>query len=482
MSRGRNATQQQDAAIQRMTAVQAQEDQRKADLLLHERERNAIRSELDQTPKGLPKSVPSNLVAIMSQDPWFVGQLAVNEMDKDLYWRGQPMEAHHMSEICRMIGNAYGLDYKISAIEQECRALGEKHLINPARDYFKGLTWDGKSRWRELAEDVLHIEASELHIAYLSKLMAATVRRVMEPGCKFDNIFIIIGHQGQGKSRFFKALGGEFFGAPDLHTANSVDSRMVLHRNIINEIQEVDKLSNKTDARALKSLLSTQEDIYRVPYGRKPQTHKRMFIIVGSANESDGLIQDHTGDRRWWVVELGELKVDVQRFTGMRDQLWAEAVVLQEQLLRLEQANPEIGYFDLSDAEARLQKTANAQYRSYDPFVDLITSNRQRLELQIKNVWNRDRKKGLTMLQMMEAMDIPDHVRISNPGSIMRLMGPALRSLGWSKVQSNTTQDRSWRWFPGDFEDVIASRAPAATWIPRLGEPLPVVPLERVIS
>ena len=41
--------------------------------------------------------------------------------------------------------------------------------------------------------------------------LIAAVARVFEPGCKFDNCFVIVGKQGARKSTFWSTLGGPFF-------------------------------------------------------------------------------------------------------------------------------------------------------------------------------------------------------------------------------------------------------------------------------
>ena len=158
-------------------------------------DRNWIKSQLVRTKEGHPKSAGGNLVTIMSLDTEFLYQFKVNDMNQELYWKDQPLEAYHISQIQQLLLYQYGVSFQVHDIEYEARSQGEKHRFNPARDYFRSLKWDGTCRFKELATEVLHIEATDLNLAYLTKFMTAVVKRTEEPGCKFDSMLVLVGPQ-----------------------------------------------------------------------------------------------------------------------------------------------------------------------------------------------------------------------------------------------------------------------------------------------
>ena len=73
-----------------------------------------------------------------------------------------------------------------------------------------------------------------LYDSMLKCTLIAAVRRVFEPGCKFDQACVLMGQQGARKSSFWKALGGNFF-SDALRDIQSKDDLMVLHRSWIME-------------------------------------------------------------------------------------------------------------------------------------------------------------------------------------------------------------------------------------------------------
>ena len=166
-----------------------------------------------------------------------------------------------------------------------------------------------------------------LYDSMLKCTLIAAVRRVFEPGCKFDQACVLMGQQGARKSSFWKALGGNFF-SDALRDIQSKDDLMVLHRSWIMEWAELDHITNKRHAGQVKAFLSQSTDMFRVPYGKATEAFPRRGIIVGSTNRDEFLVDD-TGNRRFWVipVEATHSKpIDVDILMKEVDAIWASAV------------------------------------------------------------------------------------------------------------------------------------------------------------
>ena len=61
----------------------------------------------------------------------------------------------------------------------------------PVRDYLDGLQWDGKPRIDSWLIDYGGAEDTEYTRAVSALMLIAAVRRVRQPGCKFDEMVVI---------------------------------------------------------------------------------------------------------------------------------------------------------------------------------------------------------------------------------------------------------------------------------------------------
>ena len=158
--------------------------------------------------------------------------------------------------------------------------------------------------------------------------LIAAVRRVRQPGCKFDEMLILESEQGTEKSVALEtlAVNSEWF-SDDLPL--SADGKRVIEQTRGRWIIEAAELSGmrKADVEHLKAMLSRRTDRARLSYGRMTTEKRREFIVVGTTNEKTYL-KDLTGNRRFWPVEV---KFNIHTLRRDRDQLWAEAAVREAQ-------------------------------------------------------------------------------------------------------------------------------------------------------
>ena len=184
----------------------------------------------------------------------------------------------------------------------------------------------------ELASTYLRPEdkpiAPTIYDKMLKCTLIAAVARVFDPGCKFDNCFVIVGKQGARKSTFWSTLGGPFF-SDALKDISNKDSLMVLHRSWVMEFSELDFLTTRKQAGEVKAFLSQSTDIFRVPYGKSTEVFKRRGIIVGTSNKTDGLLLDDSGNRRFWICQTTKDSTNQINCDGLlkeRHSIWASAV------------------------------------------------------------------------------------------------------------------------------------------------------------
>jgi len=193
--------------------------------------------------------------------------------------------------------------------------------FHPVRDYLDPLTWDGTPRLDTWLARFLGAEESEYTAIVGRRWMIAAVARVYRPGCKADNVLILDGDQGLGKSTALSILGGQWFS--DTHFAlGEKDGYQQMQGVWICELAELDSFSKADHTRA-KMFFASTHDRYRPSYGRRTQEYARQCVFAGTTN-ADVYLRDPTGNRRYWPVHVTRL--DAQALFAYRDQLWAEAV------------------------------------------------------------------------------------------------------------------------------------------------------------
>ncbi len=228
-------------------------------------------------------------------------------------------------------------------------ALAQLNRYHPVRDHLDCLSWDGVPRLDHLFIRYAGADDTPLNRTYASCFAIAAVRRIYEPGTKFDTIPILEGLQGVGKSTFVQRLAPD----PNWFTDNlpvGAEPKEVIEQTSGKWIVELPELRglSKADVNSVKAFASKQADESRMAYARKTTKRPRQFVAIGTTNggkDQGAYLIDDTGNRRFWPIEIhGVVETNMIDATGARvikevdfasleldrDQLWAEAVVRHE--------------------------------------------------------------------------------------------------------------------------------------------------------
>ena len=161
-------------------------------------------------------------------------------------------------------------------------------------------------------------------------MFLGAVMRIYEPGSKFDNMVVLLGPQGCGKSTFVRrmALDDAFFtdsvrGVGDREGAEQLRGAWIV------EWGEMSAMKRAKDAETIKLFISQQYDRYRPSYGRYVRTFPRMCIFVGTTNDHD-FLSDRTGNRRFFPIKVSSGDKDIWGMGAAHEfeQMMAEAVHL----------------------------------------------------------------------------------------------------------------------------------------------------------
>lgn len=167
-----------------------------------------------------------------------------------------------------------------------------------------------------------------LYNTMLKKWLIASVARVKQAGCKVDNLLVLLGDPSIGKTTFFETLfkGSVYL---NIHKFNDKDEVRILYKNWLGLIDEIDKIYNKKDAAELKDFITRTRDTVRPAYAKDDVEFPRRSMLAGTTNNPQFLV-DLTGNRRYWIIQCGNNKIDIDQLLKERDGIWHSALLAYE--------------------------------------------------------------------------------------------------------------------------------------------------------
>ena len=295
-------------------------------------------NKLEYTEQGKLRSTISNFSLIIENEPLLKGKIAYNEFSNravvigQLPWRKKgnmgDWNDTDDSGLREFIEKYYGISSTAKCADALALSF-EKHSFHPIKDYLESLIWDGVERINTLFIDYLGAEDNSYVRTVARKIIVAAVARIFVPGIKFDNMPVLAGTQGIGKSTIIKKLGQQWY-SDSLTTVSGKEAYEQLQGVWILEMGEM-MATKKADIEATKHFLSKTEDIYRVAYGRRTSRFPRQCVFIGTTNDRE-FLRDKTGNRRFWPIDVGVKPHSKSVFDDLNqyeiNQVWAEAVEL----------------------------------------------------------------------------------------------------------------------------------------------------------
>lgn len=278
--------------------------------------------------RGLVMKKPKNFILYLENHPKYAGKLKYNEYLRRKEYDGEDFNDFIQDIVYNDIDEFLGI-YNRSMVDSALSQVFDNNRYNPVIDYLTGLKWDGKKRIESLFIDLLEADDTELTRVMTEKWMIAAVKRTIEPGCKFDNMIVLQGSQGIGKSSICERLAKGFFSTISLDEIDNKDIVEKMNKTWIGIIDEMDNFNRKEMSR-VKTFLSQVKDTVRLAYARNAVPFTRHCIFIGSTND-DTFLRDSTSsvERRFWVIKCNKTKMDNKISKVMTDdyvdQLWAEA-------------------------------------------------------------------------------------------------------------------------------------------------------------
>ena len=302
-----------------------------------------VKAMLDTTEKGGVRNSIRNCLTVFQYDPLLSGALAYNlltdrtDLVKPIGGQRPPgasMTDTDMKYIRLYLEETYGLTSE-RKIADAADLAAHQNSYHPVRDYLNGLEWDGTERIRFCLRHFLGAAADTYTCEALKLFLLGAIHRAYRPGCKFEVMLCLVGGQGAGKSTFFRLLAvrDEWF-SDDLRRLDDDNVYRKLQGHWIIEMSEMIATANAKSIEEIKSFLSRQKEVYKIPYETHPADRPRQCVFGGTSNALDFLPLDRSGNRRFLPVlvnpEQAEVHILEDEATSRAyiSQLWAEAMAL----------------------------------------------------------------------------------------------------------------------------------------------------------
>ncbi len=178
----------------------------------------------------------------------------------------------------------------------------------------------------------LGADADDYTYEALKLFLLGAISRAFKPGCKFEIMLCLVGGQGAGKSTFFRLLAvrDEWF-SDDLRKLDDENVYRKMQGHWIIEMSEMIATANAKSIEEIKSFLSRQKEVYKIPYETHPADRPRQCVFGGTSNALDFLPLDRSGNRRFIPVMVygasrGSHFEDEAASRAYIEQMWAEAM------------------------------------------------------------------------------------------------------------------------------------------------------------
>ncbi|MDR9795239.1 virulence-associated E family protein [Aeribacillus pallidus] len=298
------------------------------------------KEKLELHPKtGLPLPTAANVELILSNGIWkdVLAYDAFGNAEvilKRLPWRDR-LRTHRSYEpwlgaddkrLQHWFAKTYGIN-SARIIQNAFTEVVHRNMFHPIKSFIESREWDGVERAEAIFIDYLGAKDTHYVRQVSRKMLLAAVTRLYEPGCKFDQMLVLVGPQGAGKSSLLAKLGQEWF-SDSLRTFENKEAGEHLQNAWIFEIGELSAMK-KSEVEEVKAFLSKTEDRYRVAYDRQVSDFPRKCVFFGTTNTRE-FLRDTTGNRRFWPVEIRPERAQYSHWEHLTkervQQIWAEVL------------------------------------------------------------------------------------------------------------------------------------------------------------
>lgn len=287
-----------------------------------------LHRELETTDKGRIKSTTTNLITVLINPCFYkeqailMGNIFFDTCSRTVQFYGRLKGEKifepeirkwndHMTNILGVeIEREFGIKYAKNRMEDAITFVAHKRTVNLPAMYMKSLSYDGENHIKNLLPKYFGAEDTALNAWIMKHVLVDMVKRVFNPGCKFDELMVLTRIQGVGKTSFTEklALFPEWYCS--LNNIKSKDAVSNLVGKVVVELEEFVDLRNAKSADEANLFISARTSTVRLPYERFSTDIKRTCILIATTNDAT-FLGDFSGELRYLPVKVNAENIQI---------------------------------------------------------------------------------------------------------------------------------------------------------------------------
>ena len=171
---------------------------------IKEKARDSVLQLLNRLQAEQTQRTIQNCITILQNDHVLADAIRLNllseriDIVKPVGWprSGKTLNDTDMKYILRRM-EKYGISSE-KKIESAIRIVANENRYHPIRDYLNGLQWDGTERIAHVLHHFLGAAEDKYTCEAMKIFLLGAIKRVFQPGCKFETMLCLVGGQGCG--------------------------------------------------------------------------------------------------------------------------------------------------------------------------------------------------------------------------------------------------------------------------------------------
>jgi predicted P-loop ATPase len=249
-----------------------------------------------------------------------------NELTRDCELDGSPMGSLlHLAD--SFLAQQHGIEVTKQSASDSFEFVARSNPYNPVRRYLLGLRdrIDLQLISMNALGNAFGIHTADVVSQHLLAFhLAGAVRSGLKPGCKHDQLLVLAGLQGTGKSSAIEALAGWgwYDSATRIADLEGKDTLAKINSAWLFEIDECEHTLQKSTASEFKGFITRRNYNYVEKYEKQATSHPRRPVLFGTTNHTE-FLNDNTGNRRVWIIPTEDRLLDPGWIAANRDSIWA---------------------------------------------------------------------------------------------------------------------------------------------------------------